>query len=105
MSVEILIVRRVDKLKKDRDSAERQACCLEFHVDFASKALELMQRLVDSGSDWKEIANVVKEVRKSLNNRIDPNHDIQQRRLNHPIASFIKSVDLAKNKTSIVAIV
>lgn len=53
---------RVQKLLAERKAAERQAECLEYHADFASRALEMMQRLHSSRRDWSEVEAMIKEV-------------------------------------------
>lgn len=77
---------RVERLKAERDLCEKQAVCVEYHISFVARALEMMQRLVQSGSDWSLIEKLVKE----------------QRRNNHPVCAYVQSMQLKEGKFTLL---
>eukprot|EP01054_Gregarina_sp_Poly1_P004866 Gregarina_sp_Poly_1__4865@NODE_258_length_10499_cov_54_071223_g225_i0_p1_GENE_NODE_258_length_10499_cov_54_071223_g225_i0NODE_258_length_10499_cov_54_071223_g225_i0_p1_ORF_typecomplete_len1304_score223_76FbpA/PF05833_11/9_7e81FbpA/PF05833_11/1_6e04NFACTR_1/PF05670_13/1_7e03NFACTR_1/PF05670_13/5_8e26NFACTR_1/PF05670_13/3_6e03NFACTC/PF11923_8/6_5e02NFACTC/PF11923_8/7_9e03NFACTC/PF11923_8/1_6e20_NODE_258_length_10499_cov_54_071223_g225_i02384149 len=77
---------RVATLQAERDACEKQAICVEYHIDFVSRALEMMQRMLQSGSDWSLIEKLIKE----------------KRRNNHPICAYIQSVDFNRGKFTLL---
>lgn len=77
---------RVQRLKLERDAAERQAVCVEYHVDFVARAIEMMQAVLGTNSDWSLIEKMIRD----------------QRRQNHPIAMYISGLNLPKNSFTLL---
>eukprot|EP01053_Blabericola_migrator_P001945 Blabericola_migrator_1__1944@NODE_152_length_12797_cov_95_608720_g133_i0_p1_GENE_NODE_152_length_12797_cov_95_608720_g133_i0NODE_152_length_12797_cov_95_608720_g133_i0_p1_ORF_typecomplete_len1303_score270_78FbpA/PF05833_11/1_6e78NFACTR_1/PF05670_13/1_8e04NFACTR_1/PF05670_13/1_2e25NFACTC/PF11923_8/2_1e03NFACTC/PF11923_8/3_7e21_NODE_152_length_12797_cov_95_608720_g133_i010634971 len=77
---------RVEALKRERDLCEKQAACVEYNIDFVSRALEMVQKMVNTGNAWDLIEKLIKE----------------QRRQNHPVCSYIQSMDLKNNKFTLL---
>ncbi|KAF7457305.1 Nuclear export mediator factor Nemf [Cryptosporidium felis] len=87
---------KVDKVRIDQERrlegllSEREAClirakAMEFHQETLDKILQLIRHLVATGAQWQDIWNEIQ----------------QQKKNNHPLAKFIKSLDFQEDKVKI----
>ncbi|KAJ1608849.1 HhH domain-containing protein [Cryptosporidium canis] len=91
------IYSKVDKVKIDQErrleglSTEREACIararlMESQQDILEKILQLIRHLIATGAQWQDIWNEIQ----------------QQKKNNHQLAKFIKSLHLEEDKVKII---